>query len=1164
MAGLRVVAGRPSRVLWRSRRPPKSCIRKRDGADQKRCRMAFPALVGDAPGLRKAFVGSRGCGKRAGLSRVLGSIFKYEESVAVVGKDCRERVNGLNAIVRRRGRGGEARWPLVAVLLIALAVAMVAPARGLATAQDASADSPSSSRRIPEALRFAHGLFSQRKFDLAAEEYQRFLDDDPEPADGDDARFGLAAARLFQGRYKDSRAAFQEFIRLAPNHPRARTAWYRLGELSYMLGDLPGAREALERFTADPDPHANLETAWTYLGDVRLGLDDPGAAREAYETSLKRFPKGRLADRARYGLGRSLAAIGETDAALDALEDLVDQGAADWLDKALLQIGKIELAAGRFDEAEKALARLAKAAPQSALATEAQLRRAEALMRLNRPDDAAALLRPLAADPSRALSTEAALNLAVIDLRRDRAEEALKTLDETLEREGESPLVPALLYRSAEALRALDRDDEARARFLKVAEADPADPWADDAWREAARLALEAGDNAEAVKLAAAFPEKFPGSPLGPEIRLIQARAAMALGEPKTAIDALESLVGAEAERGGAPPSAPADLLDKARYELALAHRAAGQGERADALLAGLAQTPGKATAADASFLLGQDHLEAGRFQEALDDLKRYLEAAPDGRVADHALAHETAAYIGLGNREEAAKALGQLAERFPQSSALPPARLRLAEAFAEADELDKAIDQFRALIDATASPSPQDLKERAEFGLARALVKAGDPAAAAPVFDAIIARAKDNAEASALALERAQAFEAAGEVEEAAAMYERVQTQYPKEAPALLAAMARVDLFAAAEPPNPAAAAEVLGKLLSADETRGRLEALGWSVDALLAEWGWTLADAGKPDEADKAFQELLEAFPNGQYAADARFNLAESANQRLDFDEVVKLLSPLVEPGNQGAPPVPDRLLPDVLYRLGRTQIELADWSAASKTLDRLIGEFPEAAHLREAQFLRAEAALRLDQFAEAEAALDALIDGDPSPTDPPNLVQVARERRLQALLGLNRWEDALEAADQLKTDIDDPAARDPVEFARGRALLGLGRPEEAREAFQAVIDSRKSGDLAAQAQLMRGETYFHEDRLREALKEFLKVDILYDAPRRQSAALLEAGKVYERLDQWAEAVETYDRLANRFPDDPLAAEAKDRRAAAVAKRGDEPKPANPSQEP
>ena len=119
--------------------------------------------------------------------------------------------------------------------------------------------------------------------------------------------------------------------------------------------------------------------------------------------------------------------------------------------------------------------------------------------------------------------------------------------------------------------------------------------------------------------------------------------------------------------------------------------------------------------------------------------------------------------------------------------------------------------------------------------------------------------------------------------------------------------------------------------------------------------------------------------------------------------------------------------------------------------------------------------------------------------------------------------------------------------VDYARGRALQQLARFDDARAAYQAVIDARKGGDLAARAQLMIGETYFHQKDYHEAIRQFLKVDILYDAPPWQAAALLEAGKAYEQLDQWADAAETYERLRTKFPDDPSAAEAKTRLDAA-----------------
>src|SRR4029079_2196735 len=132
-------------------------------------------------------------------------------------------------------------------------------------------------------------------------------------------------------------------------------AKYRLGELSYILGDLTEARKSLESFLANGARHPNQETAWTYLGDVCFGLDDLPAARTAYQRSLADYPRAALADRSRYGLGRTLAGLTQTDAALKVFTDLARHGGSDWIDRAWLQIGKIELASGRYAASAKAL-----------------------------------------------------------------------------------------------------------------------------------------------------------------------------------------------------------------------------------------------------------------------------------------------------------------------------------------------------------------------------------------------------------------------------------------------------------------------------------------------------------------------------------------------------------------------------------------------------------------------------------------------------------------------------------------------------------------------------------------------------------------------------------------------------------------------------------------
>ena len=308
-----------------------------------------------------------------------------------------------------------------------------------------------------------------------------------------------------------------------------------------------------------------------------------------------------------------------------------------------------------------------------------------------------------------------------------------------------------------------------------------------------------------------------------------------------------------------------------------------------------------------------------------------------------------------------------------------------------------------------------------------------------------------------------------------------------------------------------------------------------------------------------------MLKEYPDSPHSADARFNLAESANLARNYSEVVRLLLPLAEkkPAATSAQPGPDnphgtpalastaadplqRLLPAVLYRLGRTQVELIDLRAAAATLDRLLAEFADNPYRREAQYLRAETALRQGDAALAEKLVASLIN-DPPTAEGKEFLAAVRIKRIQCWVALKRWKDVLDEVQTRKREL--AAAADPavaeLDYARGQALLGLGRLDEARAAFQAVIAVRKEGELAAQAQLMLGETYFHQDKYHEALRDFLKVDILHKAPRWQAAALLEAGKVYERLDHWADAAETYERLLSKFASEPSAAEARERLA-------------------
>ncbi len=361
---------------------------------------------------------------------------------------------------------------------------------------------PSPVRRLPDALKFADGLLRQKKYDLAAEEYERFANSGAKGRDLDDARFGLANARLYQGNFRESRQAFDEFLKGAPDDSRKLTARYRLGELAYLLGDLAAARRSLEEFSTATSNHPGLDVALTYLGDACFGLQDFSPARAAYQRSLAAYPAGRLAERAKYGLGRTLAATGERDQALTVMQELIKRANPEWVDRAWLQIGLIRKSAGQFAEAALAFTTLERAAPRSTLLPEAQLQRALVLKRLERTAEAERLLRPLAAEGPVPQGARAVLELATIELERNQLDGATATLESGLKRFPDSPLLPAMHFRAAEVLQKQNRLEEAQARFERVVESNPNDPWADDAQQRAAQAALDRGDLAGARRLA--------------------------------------------------------------------------------------------------------------------------------------------------------------------------------------------------------------------------------------------------------------------------------------------------------------------------------------------------------------------------------------------------------------------------------------------------------------------------------------------------------------------------------------------------------------------------------------------------------------------------------------------------------------------------------------
>lgn len=1001
-----------------------------------------------------------------------------------------------------------------------------------ATAQDAS-----------ESLKFANGLYQQRRYDLAADEFQKFLKENPKASKTEiaNATYAYATCRLFLGQYSDARKAFEEFLTKSPDHPNFASAQFRAGETAYLMGDMDHAQSSLKLFLEkSPVDHPQRDSALVYAGDISIRQEKPDAAIDFYKKALDQYPTGRLTTRAIFGLGRSFALKQRHKEALDQFEKLLSAGGAEWNDRALYQIIQEQIALGLLGESSRSLEALTKASPNGPLVPESRWKLAEALLKAGKPDDALKLLEPLAlTDPPTPISIQATSRMAGLLLERQKGAEAKALLQPLLKKIDGQPLSAGLLYQLAESELITGNKVRAGELFKQLADRFPQDTWADDARLRAADLATESKQYDTARNLLTQLLKDSPKSPLADDARLLLARMEASDGKPIVAVSILEPLV-KSAQRP--------DLKSSAIYQLALAYQAMGKPDKAQALLAGVGAEAMPSGNAESLLLLGQSAFESKNYTIAIEALSNYLKTTKP-RLADHALSWLAIAQWETGKKTESAESLKRLIATYPQSDTLVPTLIRLGESALESKSPELAATW---LENAATLSTDKKIQARAYTDLGYAYTELKRPADSAKAFaNAADRSAGDLATGQEATMAASKVLTGSGKFDEALEQIEKLLAADKSARSALnreaLVSKARL-LTRLGRPADSVKAYAELDQSYLSSAQEPTLPALK-DQDQILSEWAYALMDSGNPAQADTIFQKLLTAMPASKFAAEAKLNLAESAYSAKKYTDACKLLSQLVK--TPRPTDMADPLREAAIYRSARAELEQKNWDRSREFWNQLRSEFPKTLLAKEAAFWLGEIAARTDHPEEAVKILNELITSL-SPAESPAWATTASLRRIQALSALKRWEMVLKSADQMMANPEfskNPEIAGEVFYLRGRAFQSTAKFDESRKSYQNAIDARPTGDISAKSQFMRGETYFHEKNYREALREFLKVDILHDVPTWQANALLEAGKVYEQLNQPTDAADLYERLVERFPKEAAATEAKNRIGAVKA---------------
>ncbi len=959
----------------------------------------------------------------------------------------------------------------------------------------------------------AAGHYARGRWQLAAEEFEVFLNKYPGHSKAQQARFHLGEALLQLGRTEQAVSHYQAYLAAEPQGEFSRQAQFRIAEAAFLAGKYAEAAPLLERFLKQHPDDRLLAYVLAYLGEVHLARGDAATAVSHFRDCLKRFPQGRLQDECRLGLARALEKLNKHEEAERLYMAVAAKAGQRLSDEAQFRLGTLYYNCGRDKEALDAFSLFEEKLSESPWRAHALLGKGWTLWKLGRLEEARRCFHSIAADP--AVGIQGRYWLGLTEKALGNYKTAAEILTQAADAAADDDLAPQMRLHAGEALLRAGDPAGAAIAFDKIIGPNQAgNRWLDAALRGKIQAALQQKDHQSVDRLAQQFETACPTSRLRAEVDRLRAASLLQRKQFAEAAALLEPLLKAE-------PSERRRDFD-ARSLLAAAYEGMKRYEDGLAVLRpvleNIDQTSGRQRA---EVLLQQASLLAalGRHAEALPVLENCLSAdLSDDRLLK-ARGELALCYLRTGQLQNARQSYAQLLEKHPRHPSLPVVTEQLAEAAYAVGQSDWAAELFQQLGKLGKSREEQ---LKALSGLAWSLLKSEKLAEAAEKFAELLRQNPPAAMAAEAALARGQCLEKLQRSEEALAMYQLVAQRYPEaaqHADALLSAGRMCEKLR-----RFADAAEYYQRLVE-DHPQASCR------DAALYGWAWALWDSGRAGEGSAVFERLVNEYPQSRLAADAAYRLAQQAFAAKDYQKTKKLLQAALAANAEA------EVRKHAQFLLAQTAAAEQDWLETRRLFEEFAKQYADSNLRLAAEFWVAESYFRRQELEAAEQRLAQLVKQCHGRTEP--WLAMIPLRQAQILAHRKKWDEAYKIARQIQAQYPDFEQQYEVDYLIGLCLHDRAELEEARKAFEKVIRSQSGAktETAAMAHWMIGETYFHQKNYEAAKRTFLAVEILYDYPKWQAAALLEAAKCCQLLGQQKEAVELYTRIVNHYRVAPYA---------------------------
>jgi len=1029
----------------------------------------------------------------------------------------------------------------------------------------AQAQSSSESESNDPALRdylAGNGLLNRGLYELAGAEYRKFLSQHPNHEKTPVARYGLGVSlfrltkydeavreleplgkrksftygaevgtvlgqcHLAMRRYGPAAEAFESAVTRYGDHELADDASAGCAEALYLAGKHDESIARCEVLVSRWPDSPLRERAEFFWGLALMAKGEYGAGAVRLSKLLRRFPKGQFADRASLLLAQCHHRTGVVDRAVEQYHSIIKAAKSRYVPEAMHGLALLAQQQDNPKEAGGILDQLLRKYPNSPLVPSAQLHRGRAWFDLGKFDRAFDVFKQISKDNVE-LRDDAAYWMAKCKLRQGAFDEAAKRLGQAVGKYPKSDLLPEMLYDRAVALVQADERETAVKVLSEFRSRFPKHAMAADALHLLGATEHQRERYDQSLGYCRMFLKQYPSHELAPTIAFLAGENDFLAGRYDKAVDAYRTFLSAH-------PNDP--QADKAGFRLGTAlHRLDRLDEALDVLAKVKDRGDEDAVLRTSLMTVGDIHFQRGEWKNAERHLTDYLARGLDVPSADDALLKLGLARQRQGRYEAALSAYDTLLERFDKSPHRLQAVFERGQSLVSLERHAEANSAFERVLD---EGRDSRFATHALNHLGSIALKGKDYEEAAKRFAQVV-RASEGDDLKAEALfQRGQALTAGGQFRSAEKVFMQYLDEYgdgeraPQACARLAIAQARQDRHE------------------DALKTIKRVERqYGKKIDpslraAVVYEKAWCLRELGKTDEAVRAYRDLLSNHSKDAPNVHAVLELAEMEAAAKRYQSAVDLLEPQQKAMEDGSAEVPADVREASTYRLAVCFFELGEFERTARLLEEFGKEFPDSSLLASAGFFCGEALFKTGKHERAAKHLTRVVREFPSdPACGPGLLRLG-----ECLATLQRWSGSERVFAEFLDRFGHGEHWFQAQFGVGWARENQSRYDEAVAAYRGLVE-RHQGPTAARAQFQIGECLFAQKKYEQAVRELLKVDILYAYPQWSAAALYEAGRCFEKLSQPEKARQQFEAVARKYEQTQWADLASKRLAQASA---------------